>query len=138
MRSEPISPVGPAFQVVVLNLRGAPSAKLVAGPAPRTLAAAIRKAKGLTDGGLLHGPSNETQVLDGAGKVLHRFRRLTCGSLGRNGGSFRARPREVDEQGRPIAPAVKLFGESASPEKGSEVVSAILNGSRTALRTGGA
>ncbi len=91
---------------------------------PKTLEAAIKKARGLTEGGLLHGPENETRVYED-GVLLHRFRKLTHGSLSARGGSFRARPVEVDEHGNP-GTTVRIFGKAAGPEVGSALVAEML------------
>lgn len=125
------------FRVVVVDLDRTGVAlggeRPAAGPPSKTLAAAVKKARSLTDGGMLRGPVNETRVLDASGAVLHRFRKLTHGSLGRNSGSFRARPCEVDAAGNP-GTTVRILGVAGGPEVGSAFVGAMLEGARTRLR----
>lgn len=97
------------------------------GPA-KTLAAAVRKARDLTDGGLMNGPTNEVRVHED-GRVVHRFRRLTHGSLGRRGGSFSAKPVEVDEKGSP-GTTTRFFGTAMGPEAGDAFCSAMFDSAR--------
>lgn len=86
-----------------------------------TLQAAVKKARSRVEGGLLRGPENETRVYKGESPTpLHRFRKLTHGSLSARGGSFRARPCEVDENGNP-GTTVRLFGKAVGPEVGSDL-----------------
>ncbi len=117
-----------SFTVVILDLKTT-TERPVSGPPSKTLAAAVKKARSLTDGGLMHGPTNEVRVLDAASVVLHRFRKLTHGSLGGRGGSFSARPCEVDERGR-LGTTVRIFGVAARPEVGDAIVAGMFDRAR--------
>lgn len=107
----------------VKRARGGPTANGVA---------AIHRARAATAGSL-SGPENEAQVLDAAGVVLHRFRRLTHGGVTGRTASFRARPCEVDAWGEPLTPTCRVRGEVVGAETGATIAGSMFDSARRSL-----
>lgn len=92
-------------------------------------AAAINRARAATLGSL-SGPENEAQVLDAAGVILHRFRRLAHGGVHGRSASFRARPCEVDACGEPVTDTCRVQDEVVGAETGAMIALALLERAR--------